>query len=146
VSTLSDMPDLLGCDGGIDCQRFIVLSRSAEPILQDDLVMQARIVVISVSRPIIPGQGAVLHMHAVSIPCRITKLLALLDKVTGAVQKSWPSLRTLGQDKAADVVLELDHPVCFDPWSECSVLHRLVLRIGDVVAAVGMGKVLEESP
>jgi translation elongation factor EF-1alpha len=56
------------------------------------------------------------------------------------------SLRTLGQDKAADVVLELDHPVCFDPWSECSVLHRLVLRIGDVVAAVGMGKVLEESP
>lgn len=98
---------------------------------------QARILVLNVPHPIIPGQRAVLHMHAIDVPCRIAKLLALVDKSTGAASTS--GLRMLRQGQAANVELQLDERVSFDSWSACAMLNRLVLRIGHVVAAVGVG-------
>ena len=58
-----------------------------------------------------------LHMHACSSPCRISKLLSLLDNKSGKPTKSFPAVRMLLQDQAADVELTLENPMCMEVLS-----------------------------
>lgn len=99
--------------------------------------VQARILVVDVPRPIIPGTSAVLHMHARAVPCRISLLEALLDLKTGAIKKRGPAFRVLLKDQAALVELTLDEELCVECAEGHSCLSRLVLRIGGGMVALG---------
>lgn len=113
--------------------------RTTEPPVR--ACVQARIYVVHAPRPLLPGQAAVLHMHACSTPCRIAALVSQLDMKTGAVKQSGHRCRFLLQEQAAVVDLQLDESLCVECLPGSSPLSRLVLRIGG--AMVAMGTVLE---
>lgn len=99
--------------------------------------LQARVLIVNCVRPIIAGQAMVLHIHSTSSPCRVSKLLTLLDNKTGKVTRSAPTVRMLLQDQAADVELNIESPTCVDLLPCSTSLGRFVLRMNGKMTALG---------
>jgi hypothetical protein len=112
----------------------------------DRLCLQVRILVVHVPRPLIPGQSAVLHMHATASTCRIRALVALLNLKTGAIVKGGPAFRVLLKDQAAIVDLDIDEEVCVECVEGQSCLSRLVLRMGGAMVASGTVLAVLDAP
>jgi elongation factor 1 alpha-like protein len=79
----------------------------------------------------------VLHMHSTSSPCRVSKLLSLLDTRTGKVTKSAPTVRMLLQDQAAEVEIQIENPICVEVLPCSTSLGRFVLRMNGRMIALG---------
>lgn len=105
--------------------------------------MQARILIVNCVRPIIAGQAMVLHIHSTSSPCRVSKLLSLLDNKTGKVTRSAPTVRMLLQDQAADVELQIENPTCVEVLPCSTSLGRFVLRMNGRMTALGSVRSVE---
>jgi translation elongation factor EF-1alpha len=101
--------------------------------------------VVNCVRPIIAGQAMQLHVHSCSTPCRISKLLSLLDNKTGNAVKRYPAVRMLTQDQAADVELTIDTPTCMEVLPCGTSLGRFVLRMNGRMTALGSVRVIPDA-
>eukprot|EP00899_Mesostigma_viride_P024409 jgi/Mesvir1/5152/Mv15294-RA.1 len=99
-------------------------------------VMQARIVVLGVKRPILKGATVVVHAHNSAEPAVVSKLLELLDPKTGETTKANP--RCLIKGQTAVVELTLNQGMCLETYSDCRPLGRLVIRDQGMSIAVGI--------
>jgi translation elongation factor EF-1alpha len=106
-------------------------------VTTDGMTVQARVLIVNCVRPIIAGQAMVLHMHSTSSPCRVSKLLSLLDTKTGKETKSGSKVRVLLQDQAADVELQIENPTCVEVLPCSTSLGRFVLRMNGRMTALG---------
>jgi len=78
----------------------------------------------------------VLHMHCTSSPCRISKLVELIDSKTGKGLKRGPAFRFLLKDQVAQVELELESALCMEVLAG-TCLNRFVLRMNGLIVAIG---------
>lgn len=88
-------------------------------------------------QPLLRGAAVTLHAHTAREAARVTALVALLDRATGAVTRERPRFLTAGQ--AALVQVELARPVALEPpEGDMRALGRVALRLGAATAAVGV--------
>lgn len=102
----------------------------------------AQIVVFDVKIPITNGYPIVLHQQSLSEPGYISKLVSIVDKVTGEITKRNP--RHLPKLTTARVEIKTSRPVCLEPFQTSKELGRILLRKGGETIATGI--VLEVFP
>jgi elongation factor 1 alpha-like protein len=76
--------------------------------------------------PILRGTQAMFHIHCLSMPATISKLLHTIDKRTGSIAQKNP--KCIGAQSTALVVIELDRPICLELYSLYKQLGRFTLR------------------
>jgi elongation factor 1 alpha-like protein len=97
---------------------------------------RAQIVVFQPPRPLLKGDSFILHMHAVSIQCRLSRLRAIVDKKTGEVEQRRP--RLLPHRSTAIVDIRLEKPLCMELFTESQQFGRFMLRTGSKTCAAGV--------
>jgi len=76
--------------------------------------------------PILRGTQLMFHMHCISLPATITKLLHTVDKRTGGILQKNP--KCIGPLSTAFVIIVLDRPICLELYSSYKQLGRFTLR------------------
>jgi len=74
--------------------------------------LKAHIVTFSLPKPIIKGQQLEFYYQSLSEPAIITKLISILDKVTGQIKTNNP--RFLTDQTTALVEIQLNRPLCIE--------------------------------
>jgi translation elongation factor EF-1alpha len=97
---------------------------------------RAQIVVFQPPRPLLKGDHLILHMHSVSVQCKIYHLRAIVDKKTGDVAQKRP--RLLPHKVTAIVDIRLDRPLCMELFSDCQQFGRFMLRTNSKTCAAGV--------
>ncbi|ANB15690.1 ribosome dissociation factor GTPase HBS1 [Sugiyamaella lignohabitans] len=98
----------------------------------------SRIVVFDVARPLLPGTKVLLHRGRTNEPCKISRLVSILDKSTGTPIKKKPRFLSSGQTATVDIELEGDQTIPLDTFSNSKELGRFVLRKGGSTIAAGV--------
>ncbi|XP_041474160.1 eukaryotic peptide chain release factor GTP-binding subunit ERF3A-like isoform X2 [Lytechinus variegatus] len=102
-------------------------------------MFDAQIAIVEYKSIICSGYGAVLHIHNAVEEVQITKIIALIDKKTGAKTKQRP--RFIKQDQVAIARLETTGILCMETFKEFSQMGRFTLR--DEGKTIAIGKVLK---
>lgn len=98
--------------------------------------MKAKIMVMDrLTVPIIQGSQVLLHMHSVSVPAVISKLISATNRIDG-IENDRP--RVLKGSSTAMVEIRLNKKLCLEPFNECRALGRFALRRGGDTVAVGI--------
>ena len=97
---------------------------------------RAQIVVFQPQRPLLKGDEMILHMHSVSVQCRLSRLRSIIDKKTGEVSQAKP--RMLPAKCTAIVDIRLERPLCMELFSENKQFGRFMLRTGSKTIAAGI--------
>ncbi|CAM6125926.1 unnamed protein product [Calypogeia fissa] len=98
--------------------------------------LEARVLVLGISIPILRGGQAVLHAHHARESVRIADLVAILDSKTGSVTKKKPRCLIANQSALIEVVPE--RSLCLEEYSRFKALGRIALRDGGKTLAVGI--------
>lgn len=96
-----------------------------------------RLVVFDVSRPITIGARFIAHRGRTNAPCKVSKLVSILDKATGQVVKSRPRHLTSGQTAVVEIALE-SRAIPMELFKNSKELGRIVLRKEGTTIAAGV--------
>ncbi|KAJ3160860.1 HBS1-like protein [Geranomyces michiganensis] len=96
----------------------------------------AKIVTFDIAIPLTIGVPVVLHYQSGTEQATITKLVAVLDRATGAVAKKNP--RALTKGMSATVEVRTRRPICLDVYRKSRELGRFLMRSGLVTVAGGV--------
>ena len=98
--------------------------------------MKAKIMVMDrLTVPIIQGSQVLLHMHSVSVPAVINKLISVTNRRDGSVNDR---PRVVTGSTNAMVEIKLHKKICLESFNECRALGRFALRRGGDTVAVGI--------
>jgi len=97
---------------------------------------KARIVVFNIDVPITKGFPMVLHYGCVSEQATISKLISLLNKSSGEVEKAKP--RCLTGSCSAVVQITVSKPIPLELYKDNRELGRFMVRTGGHTIAAGM--------
>ncbi|XP_030840086.1 eukaryotic peptide chain release factor GTP-binding subunit ERF3A [Strongylocentrotus purpuratus] len=119
------------------CPGFVLCDTT--DVCHTSKMFDAQIAIVEYKSIICPGYGAVLHIHNACEEVQITKIIALIDKKTGAKTKQRP--RFIKQDHVAIARLETTGVLCMETFKEFSQMGRFTLR--DEGKTIAIGKVLK---
>ncbi len=128
----------MGVQGQTDDAVFGVGDILCDPLRPITVVrkFRAQIVVFQPPRPLLKGDQFILHMHAVSVQCRLSRLRAIVDKKTGEVEQRRP--RLLPHRATAIVDIRLDRPMCMELFTDSQQFGRFMLRTNSKTCAAGV--------
>jgi len=112
----------------------VLCSVNAVPV-KTTLRFVAQLMTFKSARPITMGYNAVLHIHVLTVPCVISKLIATLTN-TLEVDKKRP--KCLPKDQSVNCLVEISvqRLICLELFSEFRSLGRFMLREeGETIAA-----------
>jgi elongation factor 1 alpha-like protein len=124
---------------GLDPSQVAPGSILCDPETPVPLVRRFRAQLVTLSplpHPLTQGFPCTLHSHVTSEGASLVKLIALLDRSTGAVQKKRP--RILLERCAALVEIALARPICLELYSAHPQLGRFILRDAGRTVAAGI--------
>ena len=130
VATLTSADELMAIAAGnvlCDPLRPVALSRTLEVQLRT----------LAPRAPLTPGQPFELYVHSASCSATLKRIVAGVDRRTGARADGRPP-RCLPAQSAAVVILELEHEIPVETHADCRALGRIVLRAGGESVAVGV--------
>ena len=97
---------------------------------------RAQIVVFQPPRPLLKGDHLILHMHSISVQCKLSRLRAIVNKKTGDVDQKRP--RLLPHKSTAIVDIRLDRPLCMELFTDSAQFGRFMLRSNAKTCAAGV--------
>ena len=130
IATLSSADELMAVAAGnvlCDPLRPVALSRMLEVQLRT----------LAPRAPLTPGQPFELYVHSAACSATLKRIVAGVDKRTGARADGRPP-RCLPAQSAAVVILELEHEIPVETHADWRALGRIVLREGGERVAVGV--------
>lgn len=118
------------------CKGMVIVK--GNPLLRAVSTFKANIVTIStLELPIIPGSTYEIYMHGEELPCRVSKLYSMTVHIAGdPITTSRP--KCIGGGRQAAVKVEVDRPLCMEPFDVCKGLGRFALRSRGKTCAVGI--------
>lgn len=105
-------------------------------VIGSSSLFTARIVVFDLKRPILTGSKMVFHRGRTNVPCKISKLVSIVDKASGEVTKKKP--RHLSSGQTAVVQIELQDALPLRTFYDSKQLGRFVLRKEGSTLAAGI--------
>ena len=105
---------------------------------------KAQLLTTALSRPLLQGATCVMHTQSASEEVVLSRIIATLDKATGAVLKERP--RVLSRGQSAEVEITTKRLVCLELYKEYRELGRFSLRRGVETVAVGIVTELYTKP
>jgi elongation factor 1 alpha-like protein len=93
--------------------------------------------------PILKGYSCDFLMQSLAQPCKVSRLLSLIDRATGEVKKSKP--RLLGENVTAVIEIKFARNICIEKFADCKTLGRFTLRKGGKTVCAGVVLDIDES-
>jgi len=110
-------------------------------------VFTARIIVFDIQLPITTGASIELFHHSRDVPATISKLIATLDRASGAVAKKSPRVLTKGTSAEVEISLRVGtlssptpgaRPIPLEPFSVNKDMGRILVRRGGETISAGV--------
>jgi len=107
----------------------------------------ARIIVFDIQVPVMAGTSIELFHHSRDVPATVTKLIAMLDRTTGAVIKQNPRVLTKGSSAEVQIALRGNggagassavRSMPLEPFSLNKEMGRILIRRGGETIAAGI--------
>ena len=117
-----------------------------DPAFRVPLARRIRAQVITFSAgadPILRGHQCVIHMQSLKQPCKVTRLLSIIDRASGEVKRVKP--RMLGDGVSALIEIKFQRAVCLEKYCDYKQLGRFTLRRHGKTIAAGIVVDIEES-
>jgi elongation factor 1 alpha-like protein len=93
--------------------------------------------------PILKGYSCDFLMQSLAQPCKVSRLLSLIDRATGEVKKNKP--RLLGENVTAVIEIKFARNICIEKFADCKTLGRFTLRKGGKTVCAGVVLDIDES-
>jgi elongation factor 1 alpha-like protein len=100
-------------------------------------IIEVQLRVLSPPAPLTRGEPFELYVHAASCCATLRRVVAAVDRRSGARLDAKPP-RALGAQSLAFVQLDLERPVAVELYAQCRTLGRIILREGGRTVAVGV--------
>jgi len=95
----------------------------------------AQILVLDVTIPLLHGQNLTLHAHSARATGVLTKIVSVIDELTGEVTKERPRCLLKGQAAVVEITPTPSMPL--ETFDGCKALARVAVRDGGRTVAVG---------
>jgi translation elongation factor TU len=93
--------------------------------------------------PILKGYSCDFLMQSLAVPCKVSRLVSLIDRATGEVKKARP--RLLGENVTAVIEIKFAHAICVEKYANCKALGRFMLRKGGRTVCAGIVLDIDEN-
>jgi elongation factor 1 alpha-like protein len=98
---------------------------------------------VSAADSITKGYPCDFLMQSLAVPCKVSRLVALIDRATGEVKKARP--RLLGENVTAVIEVKFGRAICVEKYANCKPLGRFMLRKGGRTVCAGIVLDIDEN-
>lgn len=98
---------------------------------------------VSAADAITKGYPCDFLMQSLRVPCKVSRLVSLIDRATGEVKKARP--RLLGENVTAVIEVKFARAICVEKYANCKPLGRFMLRKGGRTVCAGIVLDIDEN-